>query len=222
VGCEAGKRLRTGGGGLLDRDDNLEVGARLLGRRCKDLVGGGLIAEPDTPSFSITEADVGHVFVGEQNLANVARLDPPQESVLWRQDVLLGRPRGDDYGRRVSLDGGRFVASLATQEAEDGHSDKGRPSPHHFVRRRQAADCSRPGVKPERLRKGVGMQDAQLMAMALLARTNRRSPLRFGASESSCGPDSIHTVAPCARQASRTASPKMRTPPIRRMVRYPS
>ena len=23
------------------------------------------------------------------------------------------------YGRRVSLDGGRFVASLATQEAED-------------------------------------------------------------------------------------------------------
>jgi hypothetical protein len=48
--------LREGGGGLLDRDDNLEVGARLLGRRCKDLVGGGLIAEPNTPSFSITPA----------------------------------------------------------------------------------------------------------------------------------------------------------------------
>lgn len=132
------RRLREGGGGgLLDRDDDfVEVGAALLERRCKDLVGGGVIAEPDTPSFSITEADVSHVFMGEQDLANVARLDPLQESVLWRQDVLLGRPRGDEYGRRVSLDRGRFVASLATQEAEDGYSDKGRASPHHLVRRR--------------------------------------------------------------------------------------
>jgi hypothetical protein len=134
--------LRKGGDRLLDRDDDLEVGARLLGRRCEDLVGGGLIAEPDTPFFSITEADVGHVFVGEQNFPNLARFDPPQESVLWRQDVLLGRPRGDDYRRRVSLDGGCFVSSLATQETEDDYSDKGRASPHHFVGRRRAADCS--------------------------------------------------------------------------------
>jgi hypothetical protein len=138
------ERLRKGDGGLLDRDDNLGVGARLLGRGCKDSVRGGLIAEPNTPSFSITEADVDHVFVGEQKLANLARGDPPQKSVLWRQDVLLGSPRGDaKYGRRASLDRGRFVASLATQEAEDDrNSDKGRASPHHCVRRRQAADCS--------------------------------------------------------------------------------
>jgi hypothetical protein len=82
--------------------------------------------------------------VGEGNLANLARGDPPQKAVLWRQDVLLGSPRGvAKHGRRASLDSGRFVASLATQEAEDdGYSDKGRASPHHLVRRRQAADGS--------------------------------------------------------------------------------
>jgi hypothetical protein len=32
----------------------------------KDLVGGSVIAKPDTSSLCITEADVGHVFVGEQ------------------------------------------------------------------------------------------------------------------------------------------------------------
>jgi hypothetical protein len=57
------------------------------------------------------------------------------------------------------------------------------------------------------------------MAIALLARTKRRNSLGFGASESSVGPASIHTVAPCARQANRTLSPKMRTRPIRRMTR---
>ena len=130
--------------GLLDRDDNLGVGARLLGRGRKDLVRGGLIAEPDTPPVSITKADVDHVFVGEQKLANLARGDPPQKSVLWRQDVLLGSPRGDArYGRRASLDRGRFVPSLATREAEDNrNSDKGRALPHHVVRRRRAPDCS--------------------------------------------------------------------------------
>ena len=92
-------------GGLLDRDDDLEVGTRLLRRRCEDLVSGSVIAEPDTSSFSITEADVDHVFVGEQKLADVARGDPPQKSALWRQEVLLGSPCGDaKYGRRGLLD----------------------------------------------------------------------------------------------------------------------
>jgi hypothetical protein len=57
------------------------------------------------------------------------------------------------------------------------------------------------------------------MAMVLLARTSRRNSLGFGATDSSVGPAWIHTVAPCARQASRTLSVKMRTPPIRRMMR---
>jgi hypothetical protein len=92
--------------------------------------------------LSITEADVGHIFVGEQNFPNLARFDPPQESVLWRQDVLLGRSRGDGYRRRVSLKGGCFASSLATQETEEDYSNKGRVSPHYFVGLRRAADCS--------------------------------------------------------------------------------
>ena len=61
------------------------------GQRCCDVVaktlfGGDCIAEPDTPSFSITEADVGHglVFGGERNLANVAGHDLPRNPILGR------------------------------------------------------------------------------------------------------------------------------------------
>jgi hypothetical protein len=177
------ERLRKGGG-LFDRDDDLEVGARLLGRRCKDIVGGCVIAEPDTPSFSITEADVGHVFVGEQNSANVARFDPSQKSVFWSQDVLLGRLRRDYYGRRVSLDGGRFVASLATQEAENGYSDEGRASPHHFVRRRRAADCSARSDAgtlaegPRRVRRGRSRRRFEAALTPLAAREKNLGSVR--------------------------------------------
>jgi hypothetical protein len=145
--------VRKGGGGLLDRDDNLEVGARLLGRRCKDLVGGSVIAKPYTPYLSVTEANVGHVFVGEQNFANLARGDPSRDPLLGRQHRLQ-RARGDDYGRRVSLDRGRLVASLATQEAEDDYSDKGRASPHTYPTE-ASRRLFRPGVMPERLRKAA-------------------------------------------------------------------
>lgn len=97
----------------------------MLGRRCKDLVSS-LIAEPNTPSFSIAEADVADVVVGEEDLANLARPDPVRDPLLARQHRRIRSPRGNaKYGRRVSLDGGRLVASLATQEAEyDGDSDR--------------------------------------------------------------------------------------------------
>jgi hypothetical protein len=65
--------------------------------------------------------------VGEEDLANLARPDPVRDPLLARQHRRIRSSRGNaEYGRRVSLDGGRFLASLATQEAEDdGYSDKG-------------------------------------------------------------------------------------------------
>jgi hypothetical protein len=54
----------------------------------------------------------------------------------------------------VSLDRGRLVASLATQEAEDDYSDKGRASPH-YVSDGGEPQIVPPGVMPERLRKAA-------------------------------------------------------------------
>jgi hypothetical protein len=95
--------------------------------------------------------------VGEEDLANLARPDPVRDPLLARQHRRIRSSRGNaEYGRRVSLDGGRFLASLATQEAEDdGYSDKGRASPHRLVRRGRAAGLF-PGGEPERLRKSGG------------------------------------------------------------------
>jgi hypothetical protein len=131
----------------------LPSGQQLLVCGCSNPLFGGFPSESDLGvAFPATEADVGDAAVAEHNFPDIARRDRAQELFFGRRFVLgqrrcWRRRRRDDHRRCVLLDGRRFITSLATQNAEQGHHDEPCASTHHSYSTKRDSDLFQEGQR---------------------------------------------------------------------------